>query len=125
MQQVKVKTMISSHADPRSRRYHPAMLVIGVTFFALLFSAVLRLAPGVMMLPLEMSLGWDRATISFSAALGIFLYGLVGPFAAALMLSVGIKRTMMAGLALMAASTFASQWMTMPWQYVLSWGVLS
>jgi MFS family permease len=117
--------MINPHGDPRTRRYHPAMLVIGVTFFALLFSAGLRSAPGVMMLPLETSLGWDRATISFSAALGIFLYGLVGPFAAALMLSFGIKRTMLAGLALMAASTFASQWMTMPWQYVLSWGVLS
>jgi predicted MFS family arabinose efflux permease len=108
-----------------ARRYHPAMLVIGVTFFALLFSAGLRSAPGVMMLPLEVHFGWDRATISFSAALGILLYGLVGPFAAALMLSVGIKRTMLAGLALMAVSTFASQWMTTPWHYVLSWGVLS
>lgn len=101
------------------------MPVVAVTFFALLFSAGLRSAPGVMMLPLELHFGWDRATISFSAAIGILLYGLVGPFAAALMMSVGIKRTMLAGLALMAASTFASRWMTAPWQYVLSWGVLS
>ncbi len=101
------------------------MLVVAVTFFALLFSAGLRSAPGVMMLPLELHFGWDRATISFGAALGILLYGLVGPFAAALMLSVGIKRTMLAGLALMAVSTFASQWMTLPWEYVLTWGVMS
>lgn len=106
-------------------RYHPAMLVVGVTFFALLFSAGLRSAPGVMMMPLEANFGWDRATISFAAALGIFLYGLVGPFAAALMLSFGIKRVMLAGLALMAVSTFASQWMTAPWQYIVTWGVLS
>jgi MFS family permease len=110
---------------PARSRFHPAMLVVAVTFAALLFSAGLRSAPSVMMLPLELHFGWDRATISFSAALGILLYGLVGPFAAALMLSVGIKRTMLGGLALMAASTFASQWMTAPWQYVLSWGVLS
>ena len=108
-----------------SRRYHPALLVVAITFLALLFSAGLRSAPGVMMLPLEQHFGWDRATISFSAALGLLLYGLVGPFAAALMMSFGIKRTMLAGLVLMAVSTFASQWMTAPWHYVLSWGVLS
>lgn len=107
------------------RRVHSALIVVAVTFLALLVSAGLRSAPGVMMLPLELHFGWDRATISFSAALGILLYGLVGPFAAALMVSVGIKRTMLGGLALMAASTFASQWMSAPWHYVLSWGVIS
>lgn len=110
---------------PALRRPHPAWIVVAVTFFALLFSAGLRSAPGVMMLPLELHFGWDRATISFSAALGILLYGLVGPFAAALMMSFGIKRTMLAGLALMAASTFASRWMSAPWHFMLSWGVLS
>lgn len=108
-----------------ARRLHPAWLVVAVTFLALLFSAGLRAAPGVMMMPLELHFGWDRATVSFAAALGIFLYGLVGPFAAALMMSAGIRRTMLGGLALMAAATFASQWMTQPWHYVLSWGVLS
>jgi MFS family permease len=102
-----------------------AYVVVGVTFLALLVAAGLRSTPGVLMLPLELHFGWDRATISFSAALGILLYGLVGPFAAALMVSVGIRRTMLGGLALMSASTFASLWMTEPWQYVLSWGVFS
>ncbi len=101
------------------------MLVTAITFLALLFAAGLRSAPSVMMVPLELHFGWDRATISLSAAIGILLYGLVGPFAAALMLSIGIRRTMLGGLALMAASTFASQWMTAPWHYMLSWGVLS
>ena len=77
------------------------------------------------MVPLELHFGWDRATISFSAATGLLLYGLVGPFAAALMVSFGIRRTMLAGLALMSAATFASLWMREPWQYVLSWGVFS
>lgn len=107
------------------RAPHPAFLVVAVTFLALLFSAGLRSAPGVMMQPLELYFGWDRSTISFGAAVGILLYGLVGPFAAALMMSVGIRRTMMGGLALMAAATFVSQWMTVPWHFFLSWGVLS
>ncbi|WP_226018878.1 MFS transporter [Novosphingobium sp. FKTRR1] len=101
------------------------LLVVAVTFVALLVSAGLRATPGVLMQPLQMNFGWDRATISLAAAIGIFLYGLVGPFAAALMLSIGIRRTMMGGLALMALATFASLWMRAPWEYVLTWGVLS
>ena len=101
------------------------LLVVGLTFVALLVAAGLRATPGVLMIPLELHFGWDRATISFAAAVGIFLYGLVGPFAAALMQTIGIRRTMIGGLALMAVSTFASQWMTAPWHYVLTWGVLS
>ncbi|MBN8841349.1 MAG: MFS transporter [Sphingomonadales bacterium] len=105
-------------------RVHIA-LVVAATFVALLVSAGLRATPGVLMQPLELHFGWDRATISFAAAVGIFLYGLVGPFAAALMMSFGIRRTMLAGLMLMAGATFASLWMREPWHYVLSWGVIS
>jgi len=102
-----------------------AFVVAGATFAALLVAAGLRAAPGVLMVPLGANFGWSRATISTAAAVGICLYGLVGPFAAALMQTVGIRRTMMGGLALMAASSFASLWMSQPWQYILTWGVIS
>jgi MFS family permease len=102
-----------------------AFIVAGVTFAALLAAAGLRSAPSVLMLPLGVNFGWSRATVSTAAAIGICLYGLVGPFAAALMQTVGIRRTMMAGLALMASATFASLWMREPWQYVATWGVIS
>ena len=106
-------------------QFHRAIPVTAVTFLALLVSAAVRSAPSVLLLPLHLHFGWDRGTISATAALGIFLYGLVGPFAAAMMLTVGIRRTMMAGLTVMAATTFASQWMTQSWQFLLSWGVFS
>jgi len=105
------------------RLYAP--IVVGVTFACLLIAAGQRATPGVLMLPLQVSFGWSRGTISLAAATGILLYGLVGPFAAALMQSVGIRRTMVGGLALMSAACFASLWMRAPWQYVLSWGVMS
>jgi MFS family permease len=110
-------------AARRGERY--AWVVVAVTFLALLAAAGLRSAPGVMMRPIEIYFGWDRATVSSAAAIGILLYGLVGPFAAALMQSVGLRRTMLGGLALMSASTIASLWMSAPWHYVLTWGVLS
>jgi MFS family permease len=106
-------------------RPHRAIFVTAVTFLALLVAAGLRSAPSVMMMPLQLHFGWDRATVSLTSAVGIFLYGLVGPFAAALMLSLGVRRVMMIGLSLMAAGTLASHWMTQSWHYLLTWGVIS
>src|ERR1700728_398598 len=87
-----------------------AFVVVAVIFLSLLAAAGLRASPGVLILPLESAFGWSRATTSFAAAL---------------MQSFGIKRTLVCALALMALSTGASYFMTAPWQYVLTWGLLS
>jgi predicted MFS family arabinose efflux permease len=100
-------------------------VVVAVVFLALMISAGMRATPGVLILPLESAFGWDRASTSLAAAIGIFLYGLIGPFSAALMLRFGIRRTVLCALALMAASSAASALMTSRWQLVLCWGVLS
>jgi MFS family permease len=96
-----------------------------VICLALLSSAGLRARPGVPMLPLQTAFGWNVGVISFSAAIGIFLYGLAGPFAAAVMQRFGIRRTVLGALALMSAATSASYFMTVPWQLFLTWGLLS
>jgi predicted MFS family arabinose efflux permease len=108
---------------PFGQRY--AFVVAGVIFVCLLAGAGLRAAPGVMLLPIESAFGWSRDTISFAAAVGIFLYGLTGPFAAALMQSFGIRRTLIGALILMSLSTGVSVFMSEPWQYVMTWGVFS
>jgi len=102
-----------------------AFVVAGVIFLALLAAAGLRAAPGVMMLPLEGAFGWERSTISAAAAIGIFLYGLTGPFAAALMQTIGVRRTLIYALILMSVSTGLSAFMTAPWQFIATWGVMS
>jgi MFS family permease len=108
---------------PFGRNY--AFVVVAVIFLALLSSAGLRATPGVLMLPLQKALGWNVGVISWSAAIGIFLYGLVGPFAAAVMLRFGIRSTVLGALMLMSVSTGASYFMTAPWQLFLTWGLLS
>ncbi len=102
-----------------------AFVVVGVVFLALLAAAGMRSAPGVLLQPLEQAFGWSRSVTSFSAGLGIFLYGMVGPFAAALMQTFGIRRTLISALVLMSAATAASALMTEPWHLILTWGVLS
>ncbi len=96
-----------------------------MAFVILLTTAGVRSAPGLMLVPWEKAFGWDRGTISAAAALGIFLYGLIGPFAAALMQSFGVRRTLALALGLMSLSAFLSLFMTEPWQLILTWGVLS
>ncbi|RXT43430.1 MFS transporter [Bradyrhizobium betae] len=118
----------SFQSTPVSRRpfgQSYAFVVVAVIFLALLASAGLRATPGVLMLPLQKSFGWDVSLVSSSAAIGIFLYGLAGPFAAAVMQRFGIRRTVLGALALMSASTAASYFMTAPWQLFLTWGLLS
>jgi MFS family permease len=115
--------MNMARTRPFGQRY--AFVVAGVVFLCLLAAAGLRAAPGVMILPIESAFGWSRDTISLAAAVGIFLYGLTGPFAAALMQSFGIRRTLIGALVLISLSSAASAFMTAPWHYVASWGVVS
>jgi len=118
--------MSSFLGAPRARPFgHYAFVVLAVTFLSLLAAAGLRAAPSVLIVPLQAAFGWNRATVSTGAGVGIFLYGLVGPFAAALMQSIGIRRVLLGGLVLMAVSTFLSLFMTEAWQYILTWGVIS
>lgn len=112
-------------AAPRPFGQNYAFVVAAAVFMALLSAAALRSAPGVLMLPIEKAFGWDRATVSVAAAVGIFLYGLTGPFAAALMQTFGVRRTVTLALLLMAVSTGLSIFMTQPWQYVATWGVMA
>jgi len=71
---------------------HYAWVVAGVTFVVLMASAAIRATPGVLLVPLEHEFGWTRATTSSAVSLGLLLYGLVGPFCAAVAQRVGIPR---------------------------------
>jgi len=104
---------------------HYALAVTAIVFAALLAAAGLRSTPGVLMVPWETAFGWPRATISFAAATGIFLFGFTGPFAAAAMQRFGIRATVMTALAMMGASSCASLFMTQSWQLVVTWGLVS
>ena len=101
-----------------------AVVVAAVVFLALLAAAGLRAAPGVLLTPLQRDMHWNAGTVSLAAAVGIFLYGLTGPFAAAVMQSFGVRRTVAGALVAMAASMALSTLVTAPWQLILTWGVL-
>jgi sugar phosphate permease len=104
-------------------RLHYAWIIAAVTFFVSALTAGVRAAPGVLIVPLESEFHWSRATISFAIGINLLLYGLVGPFAAALMDRFGVRRTMALALASTAVAVALTPAMQEAWQLVLLWGV--
>src|SRR5262245_54948575 len=103
-------------------RLHYAWIAAGVTFFTLLAAAGARAAPGVILLPFGNEFQWSRATVSSIVSINIFLFGLIGPFAAALYYRFGLRRTMVAAMLLLAAGYGLSTFATRYWQFVVLWG---
>lgn len=105
-------------------RIYYGWVVVAVTVLTLLVSAGVRSAPGVLIHPLEVDLGWGRAAISFAVSIGLILFGLAGPFSGWLMDRAGPRLLMTCGLLLIALSTAAGAAVTALWQFTLLWGVL-
>jgi len=109
---------------PAARKLHYGWIVAGVTFVVLLAAAGARAMPGVIMLPIGNEFQWSRASVSSIVSLNILLFGLIGPFAAALYQRFGLRRVMMAALALLSVGYGLSTRATQYWQFVFLWGVV-
>jgi sugar phosphate permease len=107
-----------------ARRLHQAWIVAGATFVVLLVGAAIRATPGVLMLPLERELGASRATIALAGSINLLLYGLMGPFCAAIAERLGVKRMIALAMAVLAAAILAATQITALWQYIALWGLV-
>ena len=108
----------------RSPRIHPAWIVAAVGFLALVGAAGFRAAPSVMMVPLEQEFGWNRTTISAAIGLNILLYGLMAPFAAALMARFGMRKVSTFALIMIASGSALSTLVVSPWMLMMTWGFM-
>ena len=73
------------------------------TFLVALTTAGAMGLPGALLRPLQREFGWSEADISSALALRILLFGLMAPFAAALIERYGLKRVILSAIALIAA----------------------
>jgi predicted MFS family arabinose efflux permease len=105
-------------------KLHYAFVVAAAVFVVLLVAAGVRATPSVLIVPLEHQFGWSRALLSSAVSVNLVLYGLIGPFAAALMERFGLRRTIVASLVLIATGVALTTVMTTSWQLILFWGVL-
>jgi MFS family permease len=105
------------------QKIHPGWIAVTVTFFTLMASAGYRSAPSVLIVPLEDAFGWSRSQISFAVSINVLLFGLVAPFAAALMERFTVRKVVMSALALVSLSATSTIFMTKPWHLWLLWGL--
>lgn len=106
------------------RDIHYGWVVVAVTFLSMLVSAGAVGAPGVLLLPLQREFGWDTADISLAMAIRLLLFGLMGPFAAAMINRFGVRRMVLSSLTLVGCGLLASLAMREVWQLILLWGVV-
>jgi sugar phosphate permease len=105
-------------------RFHYGWIVAAAAFLAVLVSSGVRSIPTLFIVPIETEFGWPRATLSSAIAVGLLLYGLLGPFSAALMDRIGLRATTALALCTMAVGLAGSLAMSTSWQLILLWGVV-
>jgi sugar phosphate permease len=106
-----------------NKKIHPGWIAVTVTFFTLMASAGYRSAPSVLIVPLEEAFGWNRSQISLAVSINVLLFGLVAPFAAALMERFTVRKVVLSALSLVAISATSTIFMNQPWHLWALWGV--
>lgn len=115
----------STLASALSRRgVHYGWIVIATAFFSSLVMAGAVGLPGAFIIPLSKEFGWDTAQISSAMAVRLALFGLMGPFAAALIEKYGARKIMFCAQGLVFAGLAGSLFMTSLWQLFLFWGLM-
>ena len=105
------------------KKLHPAWTALVVTFLTLMATAGFRSAPSVMIVPLENAFGWSRSQVSLAIAINVLLYGLIAPFAAALMERFTVRKVVMTALTFVALSAASTIFISQPWHLWALWGV--
>lgn len=105
-------------------RLHRAWVVAAVAFVTLVGAAAFRSVPGVLIEPLHDEFGWSHGLIGSAVSLNLMLFGLISPFAAALMDRFGVRPVVTFALLMVAVGSGLTVFMTEPWQLVLCWGLL-
>src|ERR1700748_3559103 len=106
------------------RNIHYGWVMVGVTFLAALITAGSVGAPGVFIVPLQQEFGWSTAEISSALSIRFILFGLMAPFAAALMNRYGLRNVTLSALLIVTSALVASLAMTKVWHLLLLWGVV-
>ena len=106
------------------RNIHYGWVMVGVTFLTALISAGAVGAPGVFIVPLQTEFGWSAAEISSALSIRFILFGLMAPFAAALLNRYGLRNMSLLSLTIVASALIASLFMTQVWHLMLLWGVV-
>lgn len=106
------------------RGLHYGWVIIGITFVTLLSTSGAVGIPSALILPIGKEFGWDTGEISSALALRLVLFGLMGPFSAALIERHGIRKVVLTAVVTIAIGLAGATVITRLWQLVLVWGLI-
>ena len=115
-----LSTAVAAYLSRRSIHY--GWVVAATAFLTMLVTAGTIGAPSVLLLPLQREFGWEASSISAALAIRFFLFGLMAPFAAALMNRYGLRRMALTALSVIFAGMGLSLFMRELWQLIVLWG---
>ncbi len=104
------------------RKVHYGWIVAATAFLTMLVTAGTIGAPSVLILPLQKEFGWEATEISAALAMRFILFGLMAPFAAALMNRFGMRRMALTAITVVFTGMGLSLFMREVWQLVVLWG---
>ena len=107
------------------RGIHYGWVMVALTFLVAVSSAGALGVLGAMLLPVQREFGWETSAISGALALRLLLFGLMAPFAAALLQRYGLRRVVALALTMVVAGCVLSMGMTEVWQIWFYWGVVT
>jgi sugar phosphate permease len=99
-------------------------VVVAVTFVTLLTTAGAMGLPGALILSLNKEFGWATSAISTALALRLALFGLMGPFSAALIERFGVRNIILSAVMLITAGLLGAVFMTKIWHLLMLWGLV-
>src|ERR1700710_3169739 len=103
---------------------HYGWAMVAVTFFTALITAGTVGAPGVFIVPLQKEFGWTTAEISSALSIRFILFGLMAPFAAALLNRYGLRNVTLAAQLVVVSGLVGSLFMTQGLEVMLLWGLV-
>ncbi|MDQ6599031.1 MFS transporter [Bacillus salipaludis] len=106
------------------KRIHYSWFILAITFFSIIAAGIVMSSSGVFIDPFEKEFGWDRSEIALAFAISMFLYGISGPFMAALLNVIGLKKMMIASMATLLIGIILTFIMNQSWQMILIWGII-
>lgn len=106
------------------KRIHYSWFILAITFFSIIVAGIVMSSSGVFIDPFENEFGWDRSVIALAFAISMFLYGISGPFMAALLNVIGLKKMMIVSMATLLTGIILTFIMNQSWQMIIIWGFI-
>lgn len=107
-----------------ARGIHYGWVMVALTFTYVICSSAVMSIPGVLLLPISKEFGWTIGELSGPLGLRMALFGMVAPFAGALILRYGPRAVLTGSAALLIVGMVLAMTMTTRWQLWLSLGVI-